>query len=99
MEVCGGLPSVCQHLDSNETACLRQSQLLRLGGTVMTSQNSVFGQKSVFRATAFGKARRCDRGPHVYERIDFHIMLVVCWKTILTSGKRAVQRSLWLCIV
>ena len=35
------------------------------------------------------KARRCDRGPHVYEQICFHITFVDGWKTILKSGTRS----------
>ena len=36
----------------------------------MASPNSVLG-KELFRATAFGKAKRCDRGPHVFEQTCF----------------------------
>ena len=98
MEVCGGLPCVCQSLDSRELrAKTVTASAFGWNGGGITEQCP--WPKELFRVTAFGKARRCDRGPHVSEQINFHITLVVCWKTILKSGKRAVQRSLWLCVI
>ena len=68
LELSGGVRCVARvfvNPQFGRTCVPRQSQLPRLGGTVMASPNSVLGQKRLFRATAFDEARRCDRGPHM----------------------------------
>ena len=67
MEVCGGCVAACLSVFQCRRKCVpRQSQPLRLGGTVMVSQNSVCGQESVMRATALVRsgvvivARTCE---------------------------------------
>ena len=75
-----------------------QSQPPRLGGTVMASQNSVLGQQSLFRATALVRpgvvivARTCE------SKFVSMSSLLFAGKQISSLGKRAVERSLWLCV-
>ena len=52
---------------------------------------NVDGKRSLFRATAFDEARRCDRGPHVQEQLCFHVKFFVCWKTTLKSRKTSSE--------
>ena len=62
----GALPRVCQSFNVGENVYQDSHSPLRLGGTVMVSQNSVCGQESVMRATALVRsgvvivARTCE---------------------------------------
>ena len=100
MEVCGECVAACLSVFPFRRECVpRQSQPLRLGGTVMVSQNSVLRQKRVFRATAFGRpcvvivARTCKSKFVPTSRLLF------AGKQKSRLGKRSVERLMWLRVV
>ena len=99
LELSGGVRCVARvfvNLQFGRTCVPRQSQRLRLGGTVMASHSSVLGQESLFRATALVRpgvvivARTCK------SKYFSTSSLLMAGKQYSSMGKGAVKRSLWL---
>ena len=102
LELSGGVRCVARvfvNLQFGRTCVPRQSQPLRLVGTVMRSQNSVLGKRRLFRATALNRpgvvivARTC-KSKHVPTS-----RLLEAGKQYSSLGTEAVKRSTWLRVV
>ena len=89
----GALPRVCKSFNFGENVMPRQSQPLRLGGTVMASQNSVLGQESLISASALIRpgvvivARTCKSKSVSTSR------LLTSRKEGLSRGRRRCRKS------
>ena len=94
LELSGGVRCVakCLSISRNWRKCVpRQSQPLRLGGTVLASQNSVLGQESLI------SARALVRPGVVITYVSTSQLLA--GRQLSSLGTGAVKRSLWLRVV
>ena len=97
MEVCGGCIAACLSTPRFRRKCVpRQSQPLRLGGDGDGfTQQCPFLKRSLFRATAFGRAGRCDSWPaSVRANMLSTSRLLFDGKQYSRLGKGAVERSM-----
>ena len=101
LELSGGVRCVARVFvkpQFGRTCVPRQSQPLRLGGTVLASQNSALGQESLISARALVRpgvvivARTC-KGKYV------STSQLLAGRQYSSLGTGAVKRSLWLRVV